>query len=431
MTAVALVVASLVSPAPAAAAGPAAEIAIEGLDPSVAGPRDTLQVSGRVTNTGDSRLRDVEVRLRLSRSRVNSRAELARVALGDTESKDGDMVGQQLLAGPLQRGDSDEFQVSYALRGAGNLDEFGVFVVGVEVVASSEEGFGRVGIVRTFVPFVPQDPGFRPSGYSWLWPLVGAPKRLADGTYVDDGLAAELAPGGRLERLLRTGVTLAETQNLTWVVDPELLETVRDMSQGYVVQTARGLKVEGTGQQDAIAWLAALRTATTARDVLALPYADPDLVALHRHDRDADVAAARQVGEDLVVEILGRTVEGDVVWPADGYVDRSTLASLRPFGLRGVVLDGRALPTRFPLNYTPSGRATARAAGGDVPALVHDPGLTDLLSPPTSRSPLLSAQRFIAETAMITAELPSTGTDRVIVVAPPRRWRPNAAMLDR
>jgi hypothetical protein len=44
---------------------------------------------------------------------------------------------------------------------------------------------------------------------------------------------------------------------------------------------------------------------------------------------------------------------------------------------------------------------------------------------------LLAAQRFVAETAMITAELPGVGPERTILIAPPRRWSPTPELLDR
>ena len=49
---------------------------------------------------------------------------------------------------------------------------------------------------------------------------------------------------------------------------------------------------------------------------------------------------------------------------------------------------------------------------------------------PLVPDPVLAAQRVVAETAMITSELPSTGTARTVVVVPPRRWDPPQAFLD-
>ena len=71
------------------------------------------------------------------------------------------------------------------------------------------------------------------------------------------------------------------------------------------------------------------------------------------------------------------------------------------------------------------GRHRARST-----TLLADHVLTNLLGE-TAQDPLLQAQRFLAETAMITAELPSAGPSRVILIAPPRRWNPPQAFLDR
>ena len=69
-----------------------------------------------------------------------------------------------------------------------------------------------------------------------LWPLAGTPRVGPGGVYTDDGLARDLAPGGRLERLLFH----PPTPHVTWAVDPELLGTVADMSDGYQVGTRSG-----------------------------------------------------------------------------------------------------------------------------------------------------------------------------------------------
>ena len=180
-------------------------------------------------------------------------------------------------------------------------------------------------------------------------------------------------------------------------------------------------------------WLTELRAATAGRDVLALPYADPDLTALVRHGRESEIPRARVTGTDVIARLLpAADVVPGLAWPAGGYLDRATLAALGRDDVSSVVLDGRALPPTIDLSYTPSGRAQLSTGGNPVAALVADPGLVDLLgrARPGTGSPVLAAQRVVAETAMITAELPSTGTARTIVVMPPRRWAPAPEFLD-
>jgi hypothetical protein len=432
----ALVVGVIGAAAPRAAAVARPTITIATLDPTVGTPGGRLHVTGSVTG-GTLRLSDVQVSLRLSRTRVNSRAELAGVASGETTGKDGDVIANQAVPGTLLEGEVISFDLGADLDRLPQLREFGVYVVAVEVTATHRDGSGSVAITRTFLPWVPTQRDFAPTSFAWLWPLVDRPSMVSDGTFVDDSLAESLKPGGRLARLTAAGAQLGQRTPLTWAVDPDLLDTVNTMSQGYTVRSD-GDGTEGTGTPAARSWLDQVRTATAGSEVLALPYADPDLVALRRHGLPDDIARARELGTDVTNRVLQRDVASDIAdgvtsdvsWPVDGYIDRATLGVLRRSGINTVVLDGRAQPTRLELNYTPSGRGDVASGGATMASLVADPALTNQLGR-TERSPLLAAQRFLAETAMITAELPNAGTDRVILVAPPRRWNPSQEFLDR
>ena len=415
---------------PVAAATSPATITLSGISPDVATAGDQLRVTGEIANTGRSDLRDVEVRLRLSETRLGSRAELAAVAEGRTASRDGQAVVTRNLP-DLPRGQSQTFDVSTALDDLPALTGFGVYVLGVEVLAARRSGFGRVDIVRTLLPWVPRQPDFLPTGFSWMWPLVSRPTRLADGTYADDSLAAEMDSDGRLSRLLESGADMQDAAAITWVVDPALLDAAADMADGYRVRAPDGSVVPGGGSGLAGLWLDRLRTVTAGRPVLPLPFGDPDLVALDRHGLRGDLVRSTETGGTVLAEVL--PLAGpvtDIAWPANGYVNRPTLGALRRTGSAAVVLDGRAVPPELDLSYTPGGRADVVTSSGGVAALLADPTLADLLRRP-GPDPLLAAQRLLAETAMITAELPSTGTERSILVMPPRRWDPDQVFLDR
>ncbi|MDQ1627861.1 MAG: hypothetical protein QOI54_1605 [Actinomycetota bacterium] len=411
----------------AQAAAPLATITVDGLEPTIATPGGQLQVTGEV-RSGRERLRGVRVALRLSRTPVNSRAELDGVASGLTTGKDGDVVASQQMS-DLSSGGSAGFDLTKPLDSLDSLTDFGVYVLSVEVTARHRTGEGRVGIVRTFLPWVPRTRDFRPTPFVWAWPLVSHPARQADGRYADDRLAAEMAEGGRLSRLTAAGSQLSARMPVTWAVDPDLLDSASDMSNGYRISDF-GRAVAGTGAAPAAQWLAQVRGATAGQDVLALPYADPDLSALRHVGLSADVSAARTLGAQRAAALLGRPVTSDVAWPADGFADRRTLGLLHQQGDEAVVLDGAAQPTRLELNYTATGRSVVGTTTGSMTGLLADPGLTGLLAS-RDGAPVLAAQRFLAETAMITAELPSSGAERVILIAPPRRWDPPQAFLDR
>jgi hypothetical protein len=416
--------------APARAATPLASLTLTTLDPAVGTPGAVLHVAGSV-RSGQERLRNVSVALRLSRTPVNSRNELAGVASGLTNGKDGAVIASAPIADVLAPGSSGTFDLAAPLDTLDQLTGFGVYVLGVEVTATHRDGVGAVAITRTFLPWVPANNDVRPTGFSWLWPLVSHPTKLSDGTYADDSLATELATGGRILRLSQAGEQLGQQVPLSWVIDPDLLDSAADMSRpaGYR-RVAGDTTKPGNGTLAAASWLEQIRAATATSEVVALPFADPDNTALRRGGLSSDVENARAVGTETATRVLGREVTADVAWPYDGFTDKQTLALLARTGTHAVVLDDRALPTSLELNYTPGGHTEVRTPSGALTALLSDHVLTGLLGD-TARDPLLAAQRFLAETAMITAELPSAGPSRVIMIAPPRRWDPPQEFLDR
>ena len=430
----------LLAPAVLAGAGPAGAaggvaIAVTTLTPAVGAPGGTLQVAGSVTNRGGAVVHRASIRLRISQGALGSRSELAAVAAGQVTSRDGTVVVQAPI-GDLAPGRSETFDLRQALDAVPSLTAFGVYVLGVEIVGTRGDQSGRLAITRTLLPWVPTGSALHPTGFSWLWPLVAAPVRLADGSFADDSLASELAPGGRLDRLLAAGARLDQSGAVTWALDPALVESVADMADGYRIRTPRGGTVAGGGTGLAQRWLADLRSATDGADVLVLPYADVDVAALVRQGMPTDVARARSAGAAVLAQLLpaASTVD-DLAWPADGYLNRAGLATLVRSGVGSVVLDGRALPPTIDLSYTPSGHARVPSGAGPVQALLADPGLTDLLADGSrargDAAALLAGQRVVAETAMIASELPGGGTPRTIVAMPPRRWAPSPVFLDR
>jgi len=168
-----------------------------------------------------------------------------------------------------------------------------VYALGIEVVGARGAGKpSQLAFTRSLLPWVPATRDFVPTGFSWLWPLVAAPVRLSTGVFANDSLATELETGGRLDRLLHAGSQLEQGAGLTWVLDPDLVETVAVMADGYRVAAPDGGTVPGTGDVLAKRWLTELRAATAGRDVLGLPYADPDVTALVHHGDASDIARA-------------------------------------------------------------------------------------------------------------------------------------------
>ena len=67
----------------------------------------------------------------------------------------------------------------------------------------------------------------------------------------DDHLAAEVGPKGRLTALLAA----ADADDVSFAVDPALLDELATMRAGYQVLDRRGRADPGTGQTAASGWL--------------------------------------------------------------------------------------------------------------------------------------------------------------------------------
>jgi len=268
---------------------------------------------------------------------------------------------------------------------------------------------------------------------------------------VDDELAGALAPQGRLDRMLRAaadgqrgrcddvamgpvGATRrpsallcrGEAVPVTYALDPDLLFSADAMTSPYKVRVNadKDRKVERV--EPARRWLDRLREAVGGADVLALPYADPDVVALTVPETGLadEVGQLRELGKREVARVTGRAPLTSVVWPPAGRLTRRALEALTSGGATATVLDSLALPQPdVPPARTPDTVVgqLGQQTGVPVNGLVIDSALSALLDPDLTDYPgaRLVEQRWLAETAIIAAEAPSVS--RTLLVAPPRR----------
>lgn len=422
-------------PAPTARAASAATdelpaaVTITALTPRAPQPGMRLQLRGTVHNRGEVTLRDVQVRLRAATQPVGSRSELSAQAASPDELVgfviDGRATTVELP--DLPAGAIAGYQLSIAVDRL-QLPGSGVYPVGVDVRATTDQGFDTAGRVRTWLPFTTRSDGYQPTRIGWLWPLADLPDRNPDGTFPAERLPSALAADGRLGGLLSAVASARRGPRrvpLTYAVDPALLEAVGALADGYQVRPAGQPPRAGTGQVTAGRFLDRLRPSVANDAVLALPYADPDLVALVRAGRSADVslAAAAPAFTQILGEVLGVRPLRGLVWPPQGLLTRSTLEVLP--GVDTLVLSGEGLPADPDLPYTPDAvTELPSVAGGTVRVLVSDPTIDDLVATPPRRPTdlRLAEQRFLAETMLVTAERPAQS--RAVVVAPPRQWAP-------
>ena len=418
------------SQAPQTESAATAVLSIRQITPVAVAPGETLQIVGTVRNVGAEQLSATSVSMGTSAVPFTTRDQLD---AGPPATLP--VSGAQIRVGRLAAGQTRRFTLDVATDTL-PLGGFGVYPLNLTATATVGRTTTIVAQVDTFLPWAPPDPSIQATRLLWLWPVIDSPVRQASGTFVDDHLTPELAPGGRLSGL----VDAARDQPVTLVVDPDLLASVAAMAAGYEVRSASGAVTKGTGSDAARRWLGDIRAATLGRDVVATPYADPDLASLAASAHTTLIRSTARVGAAAASDLLGRPVAADLAWPVNGQADAALLSKLSAQQIPDVLLSDTVFPPTTPATFTPSGRVDLTADGAPTTpdevaagtavttaALLADSTLTTTVADP-ARTPdevLLARQRFLAQTQLITAELPSQA--RLVVVAPPRRWNPSPA----
>jgi uncharacterized protein DUF6049 len=433
-----------------------------------------LTVTGRVVNVGDRLITKLGVRLQ--RDEPVSSDEAAARAVRDVPEAPH-VTRFQPVPGELAPGQSSPFQLEVPLRGGADLESLQINEPGVYPLLVNLNGkpdFGdtaRLAAVPLLLPVLgippaaagtPAGPVLRPlpqpMPLTVVWPLAAEPARLPTGPGEPilirsdrsgtDPVAADIAPGGRLDGLLGAleqvvppGSPLAAA--VCVAIDPALVETVAGMSRGYRVAHPGGI-TEGTGAGDAQRWLDRLRGAVQGRCVLPLPYADPDLVALSRAGLADLTALATSAGVRLVGDVLTVQPLTGVSWPAGAVLDERTLADLTALETRAVLLEPRGLLASGDVSpQAPAGDVAGLAAvsspapspqgnrGAAPVGLLIDPLLTSALAPevgfpgesgrwPTGTASPLAAQDGLGALVYRAVADPDR---RPVLLVPPRRWQ--------
>jgi hypothetical protein len=427
--------ASVADAAPAAAPASAkaatgsrtVSVALDSLSPAAPGEGDTLTVSGTVTNNGEQAVTDARVDLRVgpeltTRSDVDSAA----TRTGYSPGSDGTALGGSYTEefAELTPGVPRHFDISVPVDEL-DLGDDGVYQLGVSLSGeTAAQPWEQVlGIQRTFLPWQPEEAGTR-TRTTFLWPLVSTSHMTAETgsneqqtpVFLDEDLAEEISPGGRLEQLVSLGTSL----DVTWVIDPDLLASVDAMAGSYEVKDGEDTR-PGTRQAAAKRWLADLQQAVAGKEVVALPYADPDLASLAHNGTDvtgslSQFKAASDVAATVVETVLHTTPSTDFAWPVDGAVDPSIVKVATSAGADKVIARNDSLQETGNLPYTPS---APRPIGGGTTAVVADARLSTAFRGDLTRasSSTLSVQRFLAQSLALNLQ---TNKQRSIVVAPQR-----------
>jgi hypothetical protein len=460
-----------VAPAAASSAGPAGpgqagpaqplSITITSMSPTYATPKGTVTVSGTVTNTTATAAAQISVQLWSSSVRFPDRDAMASYLTAPAGAAVDSALPKTLQTLPTVPAHSTR-PWSLTLR----VSQAGMTAFGVYPLAAQLYQFGApVNAARTFLPFWPaasRARTVRPVSLAWVWPLIDVPHQAACPALLNNKLKASLASGGRLNQLLAVGSSqLGRSAGLTWAIDPALLNDARVMTARYQVGgTATCTHASALpGSAAARAWLAGVQSVAAQQDFFVTPYADVDVAALSHRGLNSELADAFADGRNEAQQVLHGQVQrppvasaakaapaggtGLIAWPPNGIADYGVVESLAasPNRIGTVILDDTMMPPVVPANVTPTAiTSTPDGVYGQMHVLLADsrieqvlsapagslPGIAPGTKPPAAATTFERAQWFLAQTAMIASEPPHTA--RAVVVAPPRRWDPGAAL---
>ena len=389
-------------------------ISIDTLAPSIPQPKDVLRISGRLLSSSLESLTGVSVQLRRARVPATSRTELAAALAAPLDSVEPDSIvvpGTSFsLGSAITPGSVIPFSITVPIKKL-RMTESGAWIIGVEVV--SVDGAGsttRIGEQRTVLPIYLTAP--QALDITWLWPLANWPARTANGVLLTDQTPVDVSPDGRLDRQL----SAAERNpgELSWVIDPALVQTVKDMSDGYQV-LVNGSPTMGDRQQQAHDWLQRLTKMTRKVSVYPLPYADVDASALVRGGLTSDVVSAVTQGPAIMRSDIAGTLASPVDWAPYGRFDAAAADVLATAGVTAMILPADAFPTTDPA----SGATTAiQTPHGNLTGVLVDPRLSELTDPSQPADPVLLRQEFLADTALIASGMSPLRRDRGLVIAP-------------
>lgn len=413
------------------------DVSVTSVSPQVLAPDVDLTVTAVLHNTSATTIENPNAVLRISRYRLASSERLAAWTEADTTADAGSKAQTVALGAPLAPGASAEVVLTVPAASVGLLrsaDAWGPRGIAVEVT----DGSRRVGIARTFLLWAPSQ-DVEQVGVGVLVPVVGPRLTLeaagaspaedtatspdgsvvapdAAGTGVDADAVAQItdpvlealtSTGGRLRLLLDATVG---TSAVSWAVDPSLVERA---AAGGPISTD---------------WLADLTSGTQGRDVLALPWADPDLAAI-AHGRRADLLdLALGTSTNASTDVLGADPT-QLLWVADDVPDQVTASLAAGSTAAALVVGGDALVPEGRTVPAPAARASVTTSQGRLEALVPDATLSQLLATPSTvepgATPATVTQRVLAETAVAAR----TRTDQQLLVTAPRDWEPDGPLV--
>ncbi|HZR53051.1 MAG TPA: DUF6049 family protein [Streptosporangiaceae bacterium] len=417
------------------AAGSGVTLAIDSVTPQVAAPDKTITVTGTITNGTGAALTGSGIQLYTSQAWFTTRDDMNHYASGAEDLSLSPVGNPGVISSGVRPGETVSWHAQFTEAAAG-YPRFGVYPL--RAVLTDVNGVPEKS-ASTLLPYWSRTSQLTKLKIAWVWPLIDQPHRQACPALTSNGLAPSVAADGRLSGLLAAG-TANPRSALTLAIDPALLGDLAVMagpngySTGGTPATCKDAIPEKTSHA-AADWLATLKSATATQPALITPYGNTDVAALALHGLNTDLTNAYRLGQQVSGEVLGRSFGTDFALPPGGLADPSVLTTLATSAhVTSVVLDSSEMPAVDTQFYADDAVTSFRnMAGLKMNVLLADHEITGLLR---GASPTMSAsaqfgleQQFLAETAMISSELPES--HRSVVVSPPENWGPSEALASK
>jgi hypothetical protein len=385
----------------ASAAPATAELRLTSFSPISIGYGQTVRASGTFTTT--RAVDDVRVQFEIGGTAFIARSAITEAAANPPYTSP--VPGADDDLGKVRADQSATYRIRFPSADL-PFDRVGVYPMRVSAVDTATGT--ELASVSSFLPWAPDDVGVVPSRLLMLWPVIGDTELTTAATEpgTTDQLERSLTPDGRLDTLVEAGVRAP----VTWLLDPAVVHDVA--------------MLRTSAAED---WIAQVGQQAATDDIVALPYADPDVAAVAEANRPGFLEQGDRRSDSVDQALLDNTPRTDLAWPADGAGDEDTIATAARAGDAFVLLDEDTAPLLTPQTFTPSGRLAWQDP--DVDVLLADEPASALMASPASApgDVLLARQRFLAETLLHSQEV---ADPRLLVMAPPRRWDPSRAWAD-
>lgn len=399
---------------------PQLDVSIDELSPSHLSSGDTLEMSGTVTNNNKHDWDEAQAYLVISKSPFTSRSQLS-TAVENNQTYTGERIVDLSTIddiGTLEAGKTTRFDLKVPWNKLELTGADGVYPVGVQILGTDSEGERSndpIGKATTFLPKL--DEHDAKINMSVLWPFRLSDHRTQSGDWHNpDELLKQIAPGGRLSRLLH----MAEdsTGQSTMLLDPALLAALDDIA--HKRHLSDDATVTDGDAKDAGRYRDSLITLARKTSLWVTGFDRPDTQSI----ADQEQLSGR------LMDLVNRSTEQVLdqfglsgrraIWPADGALNTAGAELVRGSGDQPIImssehLDGWASRSGSVVR-APTGR-------GPVPIIVND-GLFDRV--PGGDSVVALRQWMGAQSALAALQQAIDPDSRADVVAfVPPTWTPS------